>query len=175
MLHKKVCMTSLRIVVCAFAVLLGTADIVHAQQRTGWYLDTSASLSPMARVDVYGPQYNTHSFAIVFETRRRCEPMFSMFVFHSRGGIGENRNIRTVGPNHFHVTTDGTQHTWHAVIAEYTNGREIAMGITSELWDSLLEGPKSIAFSDSSQKYAVPTSGLENALTVSMNRCLELL
>jgi len=158
-----------------FAVSLSVVAFAHAQQGTEWYLDTSASLSPMARVDIYDPQYNTHSFAIVFEKTRKCEPMFSMFAFSSPGSIGENRTIRTVGPTHFYVSTNGTQHTWHAVIADYTNGREVAMGITSELWESLLIGPKSITFSDSSEKYTVPTLGLQNALAAAMNRCLELL
>lgn len=155
--------------------LLHIPSIGYAQVSGQWGVDFSSRVAPMARVNIFEQGWNTRSFAIVFETSRNCDPMFSMFRFDSAGSMGELRSINPVGPNMIYVTLDGQTQTWYGVIATYSNSTEYSMLVSRELWNSLLLGPNSIQYTTSQGTYEVPVGGLVSSLASALRRCVEIL
>jgi hypothetical protein len=145
-----------------------------ARAAPSWYVDHDNATGSIARVDL-PDRVASRSFMVIFEYKRRCDPLFSYVSF--RGGtLGRLLRIQPVPLGVFSVDVDGVAHTWHGAVAEYQLATEKSVGITKLMWESLLASPRYVSFLErDSVALMVPVLGLGSAVKGAADSCLRKL
>lgn len=146
---------------------------LHAQTPGEWHVESNRT-GPIARV--FGTGYERLEFLVAFEYVKGCEPIFSAVRFKSptlrNRSLGTLLTIQAFPPNLVFVSVNDRRHTWHGATAFYANGSETGVGITQDLWTSLMSSPRSVAFTEQNGKtYTVPTKNISVALQDGLRLC----
>lgn len=146
---------------------------VQAQTPSEWYVEPNRT-GPIARV--FGTGYERLEFLVAFEYVKGCEPIFSAVQFKSltlrNRSLGTPLTIQAFPPNLGFVSVNDRRYTWHGATAFYANGSETGVGITQDLWTSLMSSPRSVAFTEQNGKtYTVPTKNISIALQDGLRLC----
>lgn len=164
--------TYVRHLVILLSLFLATCEL-HARTPSEWYVEPNRT-GPIARV--FGTAYERVEFLVAFEYVKGCEPIFSMVQFKSltlrNRSLGTLLTIQAFPPNSVFVSVNDRRHTWHGATAFYANGSETGIGITRDLWTSLMSSPRSVAFTEQNGKtYTVPTKNISGALRDGLRLC----
>jgi hypothetical protein len=156
----------------AFLLSINSAS----QTQYSWRTDFSSGEGPIARIDV---PFNssTRSYMIIFEYKRKCEPLFASLTTKTSGAmLGPLIQGRAINPGIYYLTINDVRHTWHGGFTEYQNAIEIAIGLTQQAWDSLLSGPSYMFFVEGDDGiYNVPVRGIVSAIKSASQICLRKL
>lgn len=147
-----------------------------AQNQPIWRTDLSSPEGPIARVDI-SFQMSSRSYMIIFEYKRKCEPLFSSLTSKTADKkLGRLIQRKPINTGIYFLAINGVRHTWYGGFTEYQNSVEIAIGLTQQAWNSLLSGPARMFFIEGDAGiYNVPVQGLVPAIKSASQMCLSKL
>jgi hypothetical protein len=166
-LHHSGVLLRLTCVVLIFVTTMNFSS--YAQSRAEWYFDPRIRTAAVARVDIRDS--TSRSFSVIFEYERKCDPIFSMFIF--RGSeLGVMTERHALPPNRLSLRINDVNYSWYGMRALYTQSTELGVGVNRDAWNALLNDPRSVAFVDAEGKaHDVPLSGMGRALRHAAEAC----
>ena len=116
----------------ATLLVLAVGSSIATAQSGVWRVNPTATVGPIAQLDLADARGKRRGVLIAFEYARRCYPVFSFIeLVGSRPGTPMSKSVLT--GSKIGILLNGTFYTWHAAQIFYDNGYEAGFGMPNDL------------------------------------------